>query len=163
MKMKIVISVVFCLPVLLGALTASAQIYENYPGVSCEYYGTQASDTYFQPNGYKAVGLKNISASSRYVTCPIKRDLDLTDISVFMFIYEPLSGPASNCYIYSVDLQGTMQTGEWQKYSLDSADDMGNGVTMYYNSQPKGFGHASSLYCSIPPQAVINGYSVASY
>jgi hypothetical protein len=90
---------------MLCALSASDVSAEQYPGVNCKYYGKQGSDSFFDPNGYAANGLKNTSTSARFAVCPLVAPAKAIDR-----IEVRISTSVDVCKLYQKNNQDLSQT-----------------------------------------------------
>jgi hypothetical protein len=137
------------------ARDASAFDYGNYfPGLNCKYYGKQGSDSYFDPNGFTANGLKNTDASSRYAVCPLTRNaMGIDAAGIF------LSTSSDVCKLYiknTADLSQTIIS----RTSKSTNSDTGLTTHMFQVSEDDSYtlSETLTLYCNIPAGAVIREY-----
>lgn len=125
------------------------------PGLSCKYYGKQGNDTYFDPNGYTANGLKNVDTSARYVVCPLATPQEAVDeLSII------LSTSADVCKVYQKDNADLSQT-IWSRTSTWTF--VGGTVLHTFNIGQEGFYYGRNtwtLYCNLPAGAVIREFDM---
>lgn len=142
-----------CVILLLPALVKADMYFQ--PGVTCKYYDPQGLDTYFDPGGHKANGLKNVGSSTKYVTCPLVWN---PLRSALMGIY--IRSSAASCSVYTTENAEDMDAGEYDVIPLNLVDNLGEGVYFYTPSRVISFGDSASIYCGIPAGGIINGYVI---
>jgi hypothetical protein len=134
-----------------------------YPGTACKYYGPQASDTFLNPSGYKANGVKNTSTVAKYVVCPLA--LDSPDIDYGSDMMAPMifiRSASATCGLYWINPLEDGDTGEYDIKPMDDIVDQGEGIYVYTTpgeTMMEGFPRSAAIYCSIPANAVINAYA----
>lgn len=133
--------------------TSAAPAVENVlmPGLNCRYYGTLGSDTYFNPSGYSANGLKNTSGSAKYLACPISKDTSGdTDIA-----WALITDVTASCELWA---RGTSGTTHWSTTSVDYVEP---GYYRYTFDAATAFATSSNsatIFCSIPASAALINY-----
>lgn len=122
------------------------------PGLMCRYYDPLGTDTFFDPGGYSANGIKNVSTGTRWVSCPLVRDkrgllsmafISLSDNSTDCRIYRRSYEGANNYFSPS----GVVEIGGWYYYTWDFSDD-----PLYYPDS------SMAIYCRIDAGKIINSY-----
>lgn len=124
-------------------------------GVNCKYYGKQGSDAYFDPNGYAANGLKNVSTSSRYVVCALPTPTEaVQEISII------LSTSADVCKVYQKDNSDLSQTVHSRSWSWTF---VGGTILHRFDINHDGFYYGRttwSVFCHLPAGAVIRSFDI---
>jgi hypothetical protein len=143
----------------------------TYPGLMCRYFGTQGNDSYFDPTGYSANGLRNITRSTVYAACPIaKPDYDNQQApgeqrGQTMMARITMSSSSDNCKLYRRSLTGS-SSGWWATKTIVSES---NGLYRHIIEPPDGYTYMSSsnssisLYCAVPGGVYINNYDHKTY
>jgi hypothetical protein len=129
-----------------------------FPGISCVFYGEQASDAYFTPTGSNNA-IRNASTTTRPVVCPIIRP----------------TGYAHGVEYAEVNVQGDVVCDLHVRarygdsgiaYSRDSVytgwGTNGRSYTWAAGAAkiPVNIWESYAFYCNVPPQGVILNYQV---
>jgi hypothetical protein len=148
---------------LFPALAVADDLYETtIPGTACKLYQPQANDTFMNPSGLSANGLKNTSASAAKVVCPItKIDSNFNNSkNSFYSMVVFMSSSAGNAQFYSRKLDGT-------DYDVLSPVEIGPAGNMYYywinGSKRNTFGRSVAAYMDLPAGANITGVNYEDY
>lgn len=147
----------------LGFMVLSAILAPNvsadektwYPGVSCKYYGKQASDSFFDPNGFAANGLKNTSGSARYAVCPMVSQ----NLRVFSAAITISSSSPDVCKLYAKD----NVDGSQEVYDTFTVREEASGAFEHSFLVSSGAVHnrqTLTFYCEVPAGGVIRSYEL---
>ena len=162
MKKSIVIAVILGTALLSTVALAGTRTRFISPGLQCRYYGTQGSDTYFNPSGYGANGLQNDDGSTRYVACPVVNQSFDGYNEYWNWSKATINSQSAVCKRYTSSIDGSGTT--WQATTSIVAVENG-----YYQHVMNAaafiatYERSISLYCSIPSGAVIANYETEYY
>lgn len=121
------------------------------PGLQCRYYNPLGGDTYFDPGGLSANGLKNVSSSNQYVSCPITKGFDMHTRGAWIV----LDDSSTDCKLYYRGPNGVNQNipehrvtaaGSWYLHEWDFESGWATG------------GRSIAIYCRIDAGKSINHY-----
>jgi hypothetical protein len=148
-------AVPFVLAALLSApLGAGALAVYRYPGTMCRWYDVVGNDTFFTPSGQAANGLKNSSASSKFVTCPLLMNDGTTTGAKIDQANFFVSNTSLTCRIGKRGLSGGA-VGWYDPTSIEGSAFVWLSGNSYFDCT----GGTCSMYCEIPGSAVINSYA----
>jgi hypothetical protein len=165
--MKKAILVAFVSIFLLSATALAEYRNTSYPGLMCRYYGKIGNDTYFNPNGYSANGIKNTSSSDYYMACPIANpthDSELSDSgnSYLNWGRITIDTTSGDCKLYGRSLTGSSN----YYFSTTVIEAQNNGLQRHVMN-PSTFiatyGDSLSIFCKIPGGKYINNYDAQFY
>lgn len=136
-------------PIVLNQWALTMKDIKLHHGSFCEAYtGTQEGDLNHQDNG-----LRNISAASRTVVCPILRDnADKTiNFAVDIFVNN-IAGSNFSCWVDSRDQWGNLV--KW----VNKATNLGGNQTIHIENDSNVKDGNFNLYCSVPASGRIASY-----
>lgn len=164
--MKKLLLVTSIVPVLLGlvanqAAAASSEVPFT-PGSACRYYGAAATDSFFSSMGLSAIGMKNISASTKTLYCPLTFDSNHLPTFATILIKKPSAGAAApECYMDSRDITTgvsaftpptTITTGQYAYIQFETSK---LNVNLSWD--------AIAIDCAMPAGYIAMGYYSVSY
>jgi hypothetical protein len=154
--------------VMLTPSSAAAQGVKAYPGIFCRYYSMIGNDTFFNPSGYGANGLKNIATAAKYVSCPVIKVGDgYEDVvgSVQIFI-QHASTATVTCSLIS---KNPLNVGETKASPIKAQASSEAGTTHWYSytwNFSTGWDTTDatySIYCSLPASSAVMSYWINPY
>lgn len=137
--------------------TATAFYYYTFPTTLCRYYAPLAGDTYFNPSGLGANGIKNTSSSAKYVTCPLTLRDDSNTLARVRDADINMSSSAGTCQLWGRGYSGG-STAWWGTTSVDGG---GSAWTYHFYPWPDYQDctlRSCSIYCSVPAGATMASY-----
>lgn len=121
------------------------------PGLACKWYGKLGVDTYFNPSGFSANGVKNTSGTAKYLSCPIiKKPSNATDVA-----WAIMNTSSGSCELWT---RGYSATTHWTTSSISAVE---SGYWKYEFDASSNFNTANqsaSVFCSVPADAALIQY-----